>query len=86
MQLLARREALVRIFGQAAAEYLVDRGRDVMPQLAERCRVVAQNRRNRVEIRLAGKRSLPGKHLVQHHPEREDVGAGVDRPALHLLG
>ena len=44
-----------------------------------------------VEVRdrhraVAGERHDAGEHLVEHDAERVDVGAGVDREALRLLG
>ena len=39
-----------------------------------------ENRRNRVRDRLAREHGASCQHLVQHAPERPDVGALVDRP------
>jgi len=36
--------------------------------------------------RGARERMLPGNHLIEHHTQREDVGAMVRRFALELLG
>ena len=36
--------------------------------------------------RVAGERRPPGDHLVEHDPERVEVGAGIDVLALRLLG
>ena len=48
-------------------------------------RLAFENRGDRVRDRLAGKCAAARQHLVQHAPERPDVGPLVDRLAARLL-
>ncbi len=49
-------------------------------------RLLLQDRRHGLGGGLALERSAPGEHLVEHHAEREDVGAVVGDSAAGLLG
>ena len=49
-------------------------------------RFATQHARQRVRYIFAGKRALPGEHLVEHAAERPDVAALLGRPSLRLLG
>ena len=49
-------------------------------------RIFFEDRRHRVDRRLAAERALARQHLVEHGAEREDVRAMIGRPAAHLLG
>ena len=53
---------------------------------AEAPPALLQDRPQRRDHRLPPERVLPRQQLVQHHPEREDVGPCVHRQAPHLLG
>ena len=48
--------------------------------------IVLEDRRERLGVRLAGEGPAARDHLVQHHAEGEDVGAGVGGEPPHLLG
>src|SRR5262249_46306693 len=48
--------------------------------------VLTQHRGKRVAGSLAREQTLPRQHLVQHHTERPDVRALVDRSPARLLG
>jgi hypothetical protein len=86
VQLLAGREALLGLLGEAPTENLLELARHILARAGERLRLVAQNGRHRVELRLADEGQLRGEHLVEQNTEREDVRARVDRSALDLLG
>ena len=49
-------------------------------------RVDRENRMKRFERAGASERMSPAEHLVQHHTQREEVGARIDVLAVHLFG
>ena len=73
-------------FSRHRIDDLLERRRHGFAQVRERRRVLLEDGRDRVGGRGALERHLPGQHLVQHRPEREDVGAVIERQAAHLLG
>ena len=79
-------EALLGPLLEAAAHDALERGRDVAGGLEEAGRVLLEDRVEGLHGALAPEGPLAREHLVEHGPEREDVGAGVHRLAAHLLG
>ncbi len=77
---------LIRLLLQRLEADRVQRDRDTRPAFADRLRHHLGD--FRIELRAAGGPvgDLPGQHLVEHHAQRVDVGARVDRLAKHLLG
>ena len=79
--------------GEAAARVLVEAARDDGVELRRQRRaqrrgglgVVAQDGGDDLRRGAAAERPLAGGHLVEHHAEREDVGAHVGRLPLDLL-
>ena len=49
-------------------------------------RLLAQDRRHRLDRRTVGEGASAGEHLVEHDAEREEVRAVIGRLAAHLLG
>ena len=79
---------LVAVLGpllERALDHARERLRDVVAQLAHRAWRVLQDRRQHRHVGVAAERPLAGRHLVEQDPEREDVGAVVERQALRLL-
>ena len=74
----------VRILVQTPPQQLANRRRRVRRQRAP-LGLAFENRRNRVRDGLARKRGASRQHLVQHAPERPDVGALVDGLTARLL-
>ena len=79
-----RMQALPRFALEAAAQELLDRGRRRSRQ-AGPVDLARQDRRQRVGHRVGGEEGAAGEHFVDHHAERPDVGAGIDRRAACLL-
>ncbi len=61
-------------------------GRDLRPKRRRRLRDLGEMLHRDLQRRLAVERQLPGQQLVEHDPDRVDVGALVDRRAACLLG
>ena len=59
---------------------------DVGCERRDRRRLARHDRRDQRRLVGARERLLPGRHLVEHGAEREDVGAPVGFLALELLG
>jgi hypothetical protein len=57
----------------------------VRSHFAERPRRVALDRREQLAESLRGERTVPGEHLVEHDPDREDVAGRADLRARGLL-
>ena len=86
LHLVARREAVLRtllegtpndaldLLGHVRAHGLQGRGR------------IAENRRQRQQMRVPGEGPAAGEHLVEHGAKGEDVGARVHGIPLRLLG
>ena len=68
-----------RILLEAPPNRAAEVRRQIAPALADRRRRVAQDRRGQLDRRRALERPPAGRHLVEHHAEREDVGAVIDR-------
>jgi hypothetical protein len=71
---------------EAAAQDGVDLRRDELVLLVGARRRVAEDRRNHLGGRLAAERTAAGRHLVEHHAEREEIGAGIGRQHAQLFG
>lgn len=96
MSWLAQCEDALEVFGEVgrAAVALVERlghrhradrddvDRHGRRQAAQRARFVGDDRAQHVDLRVAAERLRAGEQLVEHCPERIDVGAVVDRVAL----
>ena len=85
-QIAGRREPVLRVLGHRAphdvAEALAGVGQDGEHRRRRRVEVGEHRRRGG----LARVRDLAGDGLEEHAAERVDVGAGVDRALLELLG
>ena len=85
-QLTATLVAQLGAFGH----HLVNDGAQVPGQVGtesvQRFRLGPYMLQSHLEGALAAKRRLAGQHVVAGHPEGINVGAGVERFALHLLG
>jgi hypothetical protein len=71
---------ILRIFGQTFLYDSIERRRRHRLDLGDRLRLVAQDRRDERRLRRPRKCLLPGRHLVEHRPQSEDV-----RPRIRLL-
>jgi hypothetical protein len=69
---------------EAAPDDAVEVGREVGPDVRERRRRVAQD--GGAHVRRPGEGPAPAGQLVEHDPQREQVGPCVDRVATDLLG
>ncbi len=78
--------ALVGILGEARPDDPVERGRRHRLGGGDRRRLARHDRRDERRSARAGERLLPGRHLVEHVSEREDVGPRVGGLSLELLG
>src|SRR5262249_5533003 len=58
----------------------------VAPNLADERRLVAQNRSHQRCLRRSGEWPLAGQHLVEHHPEREEIASRIWFLAPNLFG
>src|SRR5215470_15629280 len=85
-ELAAGRVPVGRIFGQRLADDLIDLARQGGLQRAGGGRHLLHMRPDHRGIDVLGERHPPGQALIQHTPQRVDVGAAVDRAALDLLG
>jgi len=83
-QLSRRRVAAARFLGEAAFDQPLQRRRQRGG--VERRRRIAKDRGDRLGRGAVLERPAPGRHLVEHHSERELVAAVVHLAALRLLG
>ena len=86
-----RRDRRVPVLGLLLHRLQADRlqgKRNFGADLAGSSRIFLDNGAGGLQLGLPLKRTLSGEHLVEHHPEREDVGPRVDRPVVSagLLG
>ena len=77
---------VVRVEREASRHDGLDRDGDVAAHRAQRGRRRGQAGQRRLHVVAAAERRSAGEHLEQEEAERVDVGAGVDRLRLHLLG
>ena len=84
-QLAGRRRPPRRVLGEAGEHQALELGVDLDAALARRLRVLVHHA---VEhgLHLARERHLADQALVQHAPQRVEVGAPVDATGRHLLG
>ena len=85
-EVVRARETRRGVLGEAAQ----DRRGDVLGQLGVRRararRVVARDGDEQVHLGRAAERWPPGRHLVEHDAEREEIGALIELLAARLLG
>jgi len=79
-------EALLGSFFQTVLDDALQRGRYAAICLRQICGIFFEDRAHGIGGSLAMKGALAGNHLVENCTEGEDVGAGVDGNAAHLLG
>ena len=84
-QLRRRLVAQPPVLLEQLADDLADPVGDAAVQLGGRRRGVVQDSLEDARGRAAGEGGLAGRHLVQHHAEGEEVGAGVHLLAAGLL-
>src|SRR2546429_9401975 len=77
--------ARLRILGQAALHYALERRWNSGAVFAERSGILFENRGEHAGRRVAAKRLGSADQLVEHAAEREDVGAGIHVLSLDLL-
>jgi hypothetical protein len=85
-QVTSRRVPIDRVLRERAIDDALQRARRIRAGRPQRRGTIAQDRRDQGEAGCSRERPAPGEHLVDHAPEREDVGASVHRPSLRLLG
>ena len=86
-ELRRRREPVGRRARQRPLDRLLDRHRHRLARLPKRARRLHEPPGDRRLRGRCGERGLSCQHLVEHHPERVDVGARVQLlPARRLLG
>ncbi len=81
-----RLEPAIAVLLQAMLDDAVESRGNVPSRLRQLRRLVSQDCRHRLGVRVPLERLLAREHLVEDRPEREDVRAVVDRESLHLLG
>jgi hypothetical protein len=79
------RPALPGLLDQAVGDDPLERGGRVRPRLAQRSRLLAEDRVDHPPL-LAAERPPAGEHLVDHHPQRPEVGRRPRALAAQLLG
>jgi hypothetical protein len=84
-KLLGGVETSRRVLHEAALHHGAQRGRHLRAQAAQRRRVVVADAVDHRGVGVTPERPLAGQHLVEHHPQRPEVGAVVHRPARGLL-
>ena len=85
-QVARRLETLLGPLLEAVPDDPRERRRQPLDRRGEIGGLLAQDRRHRLRARLAREGPSARQHLVEHRPEREDVGARVGGLAAHLLG
>ena len=85
-QVARRLPAIVWILGQTGFDDPPDLEWRHRRVVGERRRIAFQNRGDDSHVAVGVERLPSGEHLVEHGPERKDIGARVDRLALELLG
>ena len=78
--------ALVAIFGESFRDDLLERGRNVGSQLAQRYGWCLQNCFANSGCGASRESALAGGHLVEDKPEGKQIGAGVKLFAADLFG
>ncbi len=77
--------ALGGVFGEQLSDERFERGGNIMVESADQRWVVSQDLVDHGGQRLAGEGQRCRQRLVQHDPERKQVGAGVHRFSQGLL-
>ena len=86
LQIAHRLPAVAGVLGETGPHQPVEPARQARPDLAQRGRLVLQDRSDDARLAVAVEGPPAGQHLVQHGPEGEDVRASVDRLPVELLG
>ncbi len=86
MQVAGGLESRLRVLLETAADDAAQVVGQARLQLGHADRCVAQDRGHGVGGRLPGERQPPGRHLIEHHAEREDVRPVIDRLPSGLFG
>ena len=76
---------LIAVLGQQLGDHGIESLGHGGIEAADRGRIFHQQGGKHLGGAAAGKRGLPGRHLVQHAAQAEEVGAGIERVALGLL-
>ena len=84
-QFLGAAVSLIAILGQQLRDHGIESFGHSRIQAADRRRIFHQQSGKYLGGAAAAKRGLPGRHLVQHAAQAEEVGAGIERVALGLL-
>ena len=85
-EVAARVVAVLRRLGHGPEHHVVDRSRQLGTDGGDRGRKLDQVGPQHRSVIVAAERQPPGEALVQHAPQRIDVGARAHRGALDLLG
>ena len=85
-QFAARGVPLIRILRQCGRKDVVERIRELRPEIREARRRLVQVCEDDRELALAIERPLARQTLEKNASERVDVGARIDRSTLDLLG
>ena len=80
------RPALGGVLAQRLAQDVIEAGRDVAAELIEPRQLGVAHHQEHVELGGGGEQPPTAQHLGQHHADREQIAAGVDRLLDHLLG
>ena len=86
IELARRLVAVGRVLGERLAHQRLDVGRHRVVEARQRLGLLREDALGRLRHRRAGERRASGEHLVEHRPEREQIGAMVDLAAAQLLG
>src|SRR5215471_1742466 len=78
-------EPLLGILLETVTNDPLETGRHALVRHRQIGRVLLENRRHGVGRRVALKRPLSRKHLVENRSESEYVRSGIGRPAANLL-
>ena len=77
---------VLRVLGEAPLDDPLERRRRHRRNRRDRRRLLLHDRGDQRRLARSHEGLAPGRHLVEHAPEREDVRPRVRLPALELLG
>ncbi len=80
------REAPGRRLRERPADHGLDASRETGPEVLDGLWRVAENRMQERRSVIAPEGTMPDDHLVEHHPQRPEVGPRVDLIAANLFG
>ena len=75
-----------RVLRQQPLDHVNERRGRLPVEVGDRIRLLAHDRRHRVERVIAGEGRLAGGQLVENGAERKLIGAEIERPPVCLLG